>query len=150
MYEITYMFNSSRDRIQDIINEQIEYSIETDKLDSDNEDIIFLAEENNINSTYGKRTEIRLQGKLSDEVYAIGRYFKFKNKNIILIEWIHLATEIQRNNLARIFRLDLLDQIGNNSVIYSKITNDKIISIVIDQGFRQIQQGKLKGWFVRE
>lgn len=96
----------------------------------------------------GETFSIRLIGEDSGQKYAEARYVIFQEYSIGVIDWIQVNLNIRGNGIGRLIRSEVLSDMNDMDIIYSKIVNDKLISVAIDQGFKKIRHGDLKGWFI--
>lgn len=79
-----------------------------------------------------------------DWIYAQCEYLVFQGDNVAYIEWIEVDKELQNNGIGQTLIEEMVNEIDRYS-IYSKISNVNIISVAIDQKFRKIRDGRLKG-----
>lgn len=85
----------------------------------------------------------------SETTRARCEYLLFQTENIGLIEWTEVHESVTGEQIGRILRKEMVEKMDGNT-IYTNIMNTRLISVAIDQGFRKIQEGELKGWFVRD
>lgn len=149
MYELT------KNRIEDHINEQIKInrkSLDKSFDSNDSGDPNRLIKYTDIPTEKANVHTISFNGEETNQEYAVCKYIIFNQSNISLIDWLEVSDQIQNKGIGRMLRREMISEMDskNINIIYTRIINHKIISVVIDQGFRQIQDGGLKGWFVRD
>lgn len=96
----------------------------------------------------GKKITIRLMGLDSGLKYAEARYVQLESYSVGVIDWIEVHSDIRGNGIGRLIRSEVVSNMNNIDTIYSKIINDKLITVAIDQGFKKIKYGGLEGWFI--
>jgi predicted GNAT family acetyltransferase len=149
------MYDLTKHKIEEYINEQIKINRKSlDKsFDPNNSgDPNRLIKYTDIPTEKANVHTISFNGEETNQEYAVCRYIIFSQSNISLIDWLEVNDQIQNKGIGRILRREMISEMDskNINIMYTKIINHKIISVVIDQGFRQIQDGGLKGWFVRD
>lgn len=98
----------------------------------------------------GETYIIDFVGSNDNIIYAKVRYVIFQNNSIGVIDWIEVHKDIRNNGIGRLLRSKVVSDMRNLDKIYSKIINDKLISVAIDQGFKKIESGDLVGWYIRD
>lgn len=73
----------------------------------------------------------------------------FRNSEVVYIEWLEIDPEIRGNDISRMLRKELVNDIGGRYRIYTYIESSRLITVVLDQGFRRIKEGGLQGLYVR-
>lgn len=96
----------------------------------------------------GETFSIRLIGEDSGKKYAEARYVIFQEYSVGVIDWIQVHFDIRGNGIGRMIRSEVLSDMSDLDNIYSKIVNDRLVSVAIDQGFKKIKHGELEGWFI--
>jgi hypothetical protein len=142
-------YSQTKSRLSDILDENVIVKKTKDRIKEDL-DAEIIKENTELTTVDGMKITIKIIGENSKKVYLESQYIKFDSNNIGILKWIKTASDARGENMSRIFRLETVKNMKDCNKIYSDIENDKLISIAIDQGFRPILQGRLKGWYVRE
>lgn len=140
-------FSSTKRRIEDITDDEVRVNISKYREMKDSASVKDLIQNTELSSGSCNRYVIRFKSSETDDLYAKCEYLLFHTENIALIEWTEVVEPITGNGIGRVLRKEAIDHIGERT-IYTNIVNANLISVAIDQGFKQIQEGQLKGWFV--
>ena len=139
-----------RAQIESDVDEPVSAYTHVDTAVVDVHDAQTLVELTDLETGMAEHHELHIRGQNSDTTYAEARYFRFTDASIAHIDWVEIDSSIEGNGYGRLLRRVIVERLTDVDAVYSKIVNDRLISTAIDQGFKQIQDGDLKGWFVRE
>ena len=139
-----------RAQIEKEVDEPVSVYTCTNTAAVDVHDAKVLVEVTDLETGMAEHHEVHFRGQDSDTTYAETRYFRFTDASIAHIDWMKIDPSIEGNGYGRLLRRVIVERLTDVDAVYSKIVNDRLISTAIDQGFKQIQDGDLKGWFVRE
>lgn len=140
-------FSSTKRRIEDVTDDEVKVNINKYREMKDSASVADLIQNTKLSSGSCNRFLVRFKSAETEDLYAKCEYLLFHTEDIALIEWTEVVEPITGNGIGRVLRKEAIEHIGDRT-IYTNIVNANLISVAIDQGFRQIQDGALKGWFV--
>jgi hypothetical protein len=59
-----------------------------------------------------------------------------------------VSDEVDNNGIGRVLRKEVINSIGDDYKIYSKIVNENLFSVAKNQGFKKVRTDNLNNWFV--
>lgn len=146
------MYSNVAQRIEDLVDEPVDISTKSYDKMSDEGKAVSLESHTKLSSTSAKEKNVYFRNEETGTQYAECRYFLFHTEDIALIQWLEVHEDIRSNGIGRILRSSMIADIEAHGydTIYTNIIDSCLISVVIDQGFKQINHGGLEGWFVKE
>ena len=142
-------FSLTKRRIEETTDNKVRVDISKYREMKDSASVNDLIENTELSSGSCNRFLIRFKSAETDELYAKCEYLLFHTEDVALIEWTEVVESITGNGIGRVLRKEAIEQMGDRT-IYTNIINSNLITVAIDQGFKQIRDGPLKGWFVLE
>lgn len=146
------MYENVKSQIESIVDETVELSSNSIDKMCESKDTEKLYNCTRLSSTSATEHSFIFRGSESDTKYAECRYLEFHTEKIGLIQWLEVNESIRSNGVGRCLRGEMIDDMRCKDIatIYTKLIDSRLVSVAIDQGFRQIQSGDLDGWFVFE
>lgn len=144
-------FSLTLKRINDYIDENVSLDIRSEDKLLEGQDEYILSNQNIINNKEATINNIIFKGSETNRVYAQSKFAIYNSDSVGIIKWIEVHNDIRGIGLSRLLRKEVLSFMDDVDEIYTNIVDSKLISIAIDQGFRQIRSNnEMNGWFVRE
>jgi len=143
-------YDHVRKRLEKILDENITLNVEKGNPHSKEtpSDILVETTEKFSGASCTSST-IQFVSDKSGECLAHAELSTFDSEQIAVIDWIEVEKELRGNGIGRLLRKAVVEDLSNNKEIYTAIENDKMISVALDQGFKQIDEGELSEWFIR-
>lgn len=142
-------FSGTKKRIENVTGEKIEKNTDEFRTVRDTGSVEELIDNTELTSGSCNRVFIEFRDAETGDMRAKCEYLKFHTEDIGLIEWMEVHESITGEQIGRMLRKEMIDDMEDRK-IYTNIINTSLISVAIDQGFRKIREGELKGWFVQE
>ena len=92
---------------------------------------------------------ISFQNEVTSDSLVEIQFVFFDGSQVMYLEWLKVQEELRGEGISRQVRREFIDSFANRYDIYTNIKSPKLITVAIDQGFRQIEQGELEGLYVR-
>lgn len=143
------MFENTREACENASEEQVTIDVNRRTEKVDRFDANKLSDMIDMSSQEGDSITVRVLGTTTGREYARIEYVVFEHESISLIEYMSVNKSFQNEGIATNLRLDTVESLSHVDYIYSKITNEKLISVARRQGFREFSGGN-NSWFVRD
>lgn len=120
-------------------------SEEVDRFDANE-----LSKKTNLSCLNGRTVTVKICGSNTGMEYARLEYVVFDSEPIALIEYLEVDKNIRSNGIATQFRSDLIKSLSEVDSIYSKVSNEKLESVVRRHDFRPLSERPSDNWYVME
>ena len=144
-------YNYVRKQLEKITDKEITINIENGKnYSKETPSDVLLESTKKFSENSCTSSNVQFITEKSGKCLAHAELSEFDSEPIAVIDWIGVEKELRGNGIGRLLRKAVVEGLSDKKEIYTAIENDKMISVALDQGFKQIDEGELSEWFVRK
>lgn len=143
-------YNNTLNKISELTEREVDVS--TDKKDTsidEGMERIIESSEFEIHKSGGSSKRVLFEVEKTSDVLAKLRFTTFDKPAVLYLEWLEVRDPIRGEGVSRQLRREFIDNFGHKYDIYTNINSTRLISVAIDQGFKQIESGDLNGMYMR-
>lgn len=148
--ETDNLYNKTLTKMSGLTEQEVDVSI--DKKDTSIDEgleRIIKSPDLDVCKSEGSSKKVLFEVKKTSNVLAELRFTTFNKTDILYLGWLEVRDPIRGEDISRQLRREFIDNFGHRYNIYTDINSTRLISVAIDQGFRQIENGDLEGIYVR-
>lgn len=143
-------YNYVQKQLEKITDKEITINIENGKnYSKETPSDVLLESTDKVSENSCTRSNVKFINDKSGECLAHAEFSEFDSESIAVIDWIEVQERLRGNGIGRVLRKAVVKDLSEKKEIYTAIENGKMISVALDQGFKQIDEGELSEWFVR-